>query len=351
MKRTFLILVLCLFIFSIASARSLQINVEESEVGAYSEVYIDYEIDLGERETFTYEIGIRNGESFSIFEKTVTTQRETGSLTWNTENYEAGIYEAYIFMEPDIRWPSRKFEILPHFDFEISLEEVEIFVYKEDATKSFQIENTGNVPVFISLAPRGLKSRAELVPMTYDIDVGESRNFLFSVEKPKEHYEAHITIEASWEEESIEKELPIKIYNPIVEIIVENIEISKVDDSQIVTGEIINNGNIHRNVAITYSVDDKKETQNVMIYSNETFEINDSFSSEQKVRYIEISYIDSDGEEATFKESFSIIPSFDIPFLDIETLKDNFNYLILGAIILFAILFLISRKGKLKHKK
>lgn len=350
MKRTILILFLCLFIFSIASARSLRIDTRDSEIDAYSEVYIDYEIDLGERETFTYEIGIRNGESFSIFEKTVTTQRETGSLTWNTENHEAGIYEAYIFMEPDIRWPSRKFEILPYFDFEISIEEMEIFVYKEDFTKSFQIENIGNVPIFISLAPRGLKSRAEIIPMTYEIEVGASRNFLFSVEKPKEHYEAHVTVEASWEGRLIEKKIPLNIYNPIVNITIDNLEISKINESQIVTGEIMNTGNIHRNISITYGLSDRKETENIMIYPNETFEINNSFTLEQKVRYIELSYIDSNGEETKVKENFSFFPSFNILFLNIETLKDNFNYLILGVIVLFAILFLISKKNNLKQK-
>ncbi len=351
MKKTLLVLILCLFIFSIANARLLKIDVERSEVDAYSEVYIDYEIDMGERETFTYEIGIRNGESFSIFEKTLTSQREIGSLTWNTENQEAGIYQAYIFMEPDILWPSRKFEILPHFDFEINLDEMEIFVYDESTTKYFEIENIGNVPIFISLAPRGLKSRAELMPMTYEIDVEKSRTFLFSIEKPKEHYEAYIIIEASWEDNSIEKEIPITVYNPVVEIDIDNIEISKINDSQIIVGEITNKGNIHRNITITFNVDDRKETENVIIYPNKTFEINNSFLLNERIKSIEISYVDSNGNLETFRENFSRLPSFRMPFLNTETLKDNFNYLILGILLLTIILFLIGKKETLSNKK
>ena len=352
MKRTIIILALCFFIFSLANARSLGITIDKNEVDAYSELYIEYEIDIGEEDTFTYEIGIRNGETISLLEKTVTTDKETGTIAWNTENFEAGVYEAYIFMEPDIRWPSRKFEILPTFDFELDVEKLEVFVYKEDSTKSFVINNTGNVPIFVSLAQRGVKSRAEIVPLTYNIDVGESRTFLFSVEKPENHYEALLIVEASWEDRTIEKEIPLIVYNPVVEITAEDIELTKTNESQIVTGKIINNGNVRRDITIIFNVDEEKQEEIISLDVNETFEIENEFSLDEKVKSIEITYIGSDGEEETIKESFTWAPSLPkIPFLDIETLKDNFNYLILGALLLVGILFVLYRKGGNKIKK
>ncbi len=346
MKRIVFFLILTFFIFSLANARSLSIDIDTVELDAYSDIRIDYKIELYEEETFFYEIGIRNEEvKFTLLEKNVTTELEDESIVWDVENFPAGEYEAYIFIEPDITWTSRKFEILPEFNFHFEKEILEFFIYDEDVTKSFEIENIGNVPFFISLSTRGIKSRAELLPMTYEIEINETRNFLISIEKPNEHYEAYLNIEASWADKLIEETIDLKVYNPIVEINVENIELIEKNDSQILTGKIMNEGNVYRNITLVFNVDGEEKIENMILETNETLEINESFSNEKNLNYLEIRYINSEGEEDEIRENFDTLLSFPgESFLNLDTLKNNFNYLILGIIILILVLFLIKRK-------
>ncbi len=346
MRRTFIFLLLCFLIFSITQARSLDISIDKTEVSANSEITIAYSIQFDEEETFTYQVGVKGNESIVLLNETITSDKAEGEIVWNTKNYPAGEYEAYIFIYPTTYWPSRKFEILPFMDFKIDFQKLDIFVYKNSITKAFEIKNTGNIPLFASLSLKGLKSEASLTPITSKIGVNKSASFLFSVEKPDKTYNATLTIELSGGDEYQEVEIPITIYNPFVLIEAKNITLERTANSQIVKGEIYNKGNVYRNITLIFNLEDREEKQEIVLYPNKTFELNQTFPLNEKVNSLEIKYIGNEGKEEVIKQSFGVLPS-----IDLSNIKDNLPYLIVSIIFLIGILYVLFRKRKPKDVK
>ncbi|MCD6575591.1 MAG: hypothetical protein J7K73_00330 [Nanoarchaeota archaeon] len=341
-----LFLLMFLVVISLANARSLDISIDKKELAANSEITITYSIKFDEVETFSYQVGIKGvNQTIVLLEKNVTTDSESGSITWNTQNYPAGEYEAYVFISPSTYWPSSKFEILPFMDFNISVQKLELFVYEKSITKSFEINNLGNVPIFVSLSPKGLKSESSIVPLTMNIGVNGSANVLFSVEKPKDNYNASLTVEASWGNLSQEVNIPIYVYNPIVIIEAENITLEKSDNLQVVTGVVFNKGNVPRDLTLTFYTDGKDVVDNIRIPAGKSYYLNYTFPLDTKVKSLEIAYINSNGKEETIIKNFGLLPS-------IHGIKFNFDkntYYILGGIIV--LIAAISLFLKFKKKK
>ncbi|MCD6547745.1 MAG: hypothetical protein J7K22_04310 [Nanoarchaeota archaeon] len=340
MKKVFFALIFILA-FSIANARSLEIKIDKDEVAANSELNIEYRIALDEVETFSYEIGIK-GENVSLvlFNKTATTDEETGVISWNTKNYPAGKYEAYIFIYPATYWPSKKFDILPYMDFEISKSVLDFFVYKDELLKTITIKNTGNVPIFVATSLKGLKSQAVLTPITARLDVNKSQNFLLSVKKPKEHYNATLTFEIEWGDVLREISIPVRVYNPIVSIELENISQKREGNNYTLTFTILNNGNVGRNLTFTFKLASGLKEDFAFIKPGESKQFIYSFKS--SVRTLEIKFIGSDGKEKVIRKNFGIF--------SILTFDKNMLYAAIIIILLIGIVYAIKRKKKLPEE-
>lgn len=344
MRKSAIFLFLCFFAVSLAYARSIDISIDKTELNASSNLTIDYRIYLDEEENFTYQLGVKGEDQIVLFNKTLTGNGDSGTFIWNTENYPAGKYEAYLFIYPATYWPSRKFEILPFMNFELGFQKLDMFAYKKTASKDFEIKNTGNVPIFVSLSLTGLKSESSLTPMTADVLVNSSGKFAFVVGKPDENYNAVMTLEASWTNISNKLEIPVNVYNPIVVIEAENLTLEKTDVVQVIKGAIYNKGNVYRELTLIYDLKDGKQNETVILESNQTFELNKSFGLEQKVNSMQIKYIASDGNEKTITKSFGLLPSFSLDFLD--NLKGKTYYLAIALAVLIAILYVIYKSKR-----
>ena len=346
MKKLVILILIAVMALSLADARSLEITIDKNTLNANSELNIDYLIRLDDAETFSYQIGIQGDETIVLVNETATGETAPGSLKWNTENYPAGTYEAFVFIQPATYWPSRKFEILPEMSFEIEPDAFELFIYKDSLTHAFTINNTGNVPVFTALSIRGLKSESVLTPMTSEIAVNSSRSYLLSVEKPIEHYVSTLTLEASWEDESRILEFPVHVYNPIVLIEAEDIMLTKTEEAQIVTGTIYNRGNVYRNTTILFNLENETITEYAILQTDEEFSLEKEFGLEETIKSVQVKYIGSDGKEQAITENFKSgfsLPGFN---LNSEFFKENGLYIALILGLLLAVLYAIFRKKK-----
>lgn len=322
--------------FSITFGRFLEISIDKKEVAANSDLLIKYKIMFDEEEKFSYQIGIKGNISLVLLNKTVTAKEESGEVVWNTKNYPAGEYEAYIFISPATYWPSSKFRILQFMDFNLNVNELHIFVYKKSATKTFEIINTGNIPIFVSLSLKGLKSEASLIPMTSNIDVNSSTEFLLSIEKPNFHYNATLFIEVSGGNFSQEIKIPISVYNPVVIIRAENFTLIKNKTNQIVEGILINEGNVQRNLTLKFFTKKGEKIDYILISPNQSIKVNYSFPLDERIEYLEIRFIGSDGDEEVIKKNFGV---FKFPKINI--------YLIITIILIIFILYILfKRKGR-----
>lgn len=344
MKKPMFLILMALFALSFAHARSLDISIDETALNLNSMLEIEYDVQLDDVESFSYQIGLQGEETIVLVNETIEDNGISGSIQWNTSNYPAGTYEAFIFISPATYWPSRKFEILPEMAFEIEPKEFEMFIYKNSYTHTFTIKNTGNVPVFTALSLKGLKSESVLTPMTYEIAVNSSRAFMLSVEKPNEHYTSTLTIEASWENESNLLEFPVNVYNPVVVIEAENISLSETEELQEVTGIIYNKGNVYRNITLAFNLENETLTESIILQADEEHTFEKEFPPNETVKSVEIKYIGSDGGEKSITEKFKT--GFEISGikLDFSVLKNNWLYLAAALFLLLAVLYVISRK-------
>ena len=343
MKKLFVFFVLGVFVISLASARSLDISIDKKILNFSSDLNIDYSINFDEVQKFSYEIGIKGNGTFPILNKTVMDDHASGQIIWNTKNFMAGTYEAYLFIYPSTYWPSGKFEILPYMNFGLSTDKLDVFVYGKSATKSFEIKNEGNVPIFVSLSPKGLKSEASFLPLTSKIGVNNSVSFLFSVEKPKNHDNATLTVEASWGNQSSKKEMQISVYNPIVVIEADNLTLKKQGNSQVVKGIILNKGNVYRDISLAIHLEDSDKNEKITLNPNKSFELNYTFPKDAKVKSLDITYINSDGKEATITKNFGLFSGI--------SLFGNPLILLGGIIILILILYALFKLRKPKDIK
>ena len=343
MKKLLIFLILGIFVISLASARSLDISIDKKVLDMNSNLTIDYSINFDDVQKFSYELGIKGNNTFSIFNKTITDDHASGSIVWNTQNFMAGTYEAYLFIYPSTYWPSGKFDILPHMSFGMDSNNLDVFVYGKSASKSFEIKNTGNVPIFVSLSPKGLKSEASFLPLTSEIGVNKSASFLFSVEKPDNCYNATLTVEVSWENMTDSKEMQLTIYNPIVVIKADNLTLEKKGDSQTLKGVISNQGNVYRNITLAVHLGASDKTQNIVLYPNKSFDLNYTFSKNEKVKSLDITYVNSDGRESTITKNFGIFGGLH--------LIGNPLMLFGGIAILILILYVLFKLKKPKDIK
>ena len=348
MKKTFLFLFMCLIVFSLAEARSLDISIDKNEVSANSEITISYNIQFDEVQSFSYKVGVKgNNVDVVLLDRNVTSDSESGQITWNTKNYPAGEYEAYVFISPSTYWPSSKFNILPYMDFNISETALDVFVYGKSATNSIKIDNTGNVPIFVSISPRGLKSEASIVPLTMNLSVNHSSSVLLSIEKPENNYNATLTFDISWENMSHTVEIPMEVYNPHVNITAENLTIEKTNESQIVKGTIFNNGNVPRDLTLVFHLSSGDKQAKLKLSPNKSFELNNTFPLNESVKSLEIKYIGSDGKEESIVKNFGLVSSLN--FIPNKRALYYLGGLVLIVLIVYILLKL--RKKRFSNEK
>jgi hypothetical protein len=346
MRKLILLFVLALVIIPFASARSIDISIDKSEVSANSEIKVSYSISFDEVETFSYQVGIRGeNQTIILVNDTLTDKSVSGVVNWNTKNYPAGEYEAFIFISPSTYWPSSKFKVLPYMDFNISAKKLDFFVYDKSLTKYITVNNLGNVPLFVSVSPKGIKSQASVLPLTSNVDVNSSTNFMISIEKPTNNYNATIDFEISWGNTTKNVAVPIEVYNPIVKILVENVTLKKAGESKIVEGVIYNKGNVYRNITFVISTSKGDTKYSKVVDANSSFNFSYAFPTDEKINSLTIKYIGSDGKEKTITKGFtplSKLPKFDF--------GGNELYLLSGVIFLLLVIYLFLKLRKKEEK-
>lgn len=347
MKRMYLLLFLCFLVIGGVFAAGLSIKVAPKQVSINSNITIEYLIEQDEATQFSYQVGIKSpNETVTILNNTATGLSEGNTFQWNITNKQAGDYEAFVFLYPLTYMPA-KFTIIPTMDFSATPDKLELYAYEETVVSSVSIINTGNTPVFISSSPAGFKSEATVLPITAQLSVGETKNFLISVKRPTEHYNASLTLTAIYENSTKTLTVPLMVYNPVVKINLLNISQEKTENATLVKGKIENAGNVYRNIKVVMVSTAGERTENMVVEANKTEDFSYEFAKTDKVKSIELKFVNSNGKEETISHSFSFLsmPNLEGLLSKLPILKGSKWIYIAGAIFLIlAIGYLAFRR-------
>ena len=165
-------------------------------------------------------------------------------------------------------------------------------------------------------------------------------NLVWYVNISKEHCYSTLTFEIEWGDVLREISIPVRVYNPIVSIELENISQKREGNNYTLTFTILNNGNVGRNLTFTFKLASGLKEDFAFIKPGESKQFIYSFKS--SVRTLEIKFIGSDGKEKVIRKNFGIF--------SILTFDKNMLYAAIIIILLIGIVYAIKRKKKLPEE-
>ena len=182
MKKVSLFLFISFFAISTGMAFSIGLDVDPNEVNMNQEVTIDYHLSFDEAQEFSYKLQVKGPNmTIDLKNETLDSDGVGDSVEFDVGNYPAGEYEV-ILIYGLFPLPPETFEVLPTVDFEVGIEKLDVFSYNDSVMESFNVENSGNVPLFISTSFTGVRSDVSMIPQTIDVPIGESKSILLSIE-------------------------------------------------------------------------------------------------------------------------------------------------------------------------
>lgn len=319
-----------LMMFSAGSAITATMGLDRSQVDLGGTVVISHSFSISEPSPTNFS-AMANG--ILIFNRTTFASSFSGEYEWNVSNTPAGNYTVQFTVSAEngeTASTTEKLEIVPRAMLAMVTYD-RVHAFSNITTKTYNLQNTGNVPLEVSVLPTRLYS---VSPLYFALGVDETQDITVQIQKTS-------SISASLSVRGQNGTLSHSI-NLDIDIIVPEVSVNLTDVYAIPSGDFsllhliaVNDGNIDQNFSFIIVAGDESFDRFLEVDAQETVEHNFTLPTTSSVKSVQMGYIDSDGLPSTLSVQLAEAGIFDriSELLGDTTLR--------GIVITFLVIFVL----------
>jgi hypothetical protein len=330
---------LLLFLISGASAITASLEIDKIQVTLDGSVTLLYSFSLDQPASTNFSA---YANDILIFNHTTLDSVLSSDYEWNVSNTPAGTYTIRFLVETqdgETASTTETLEITPEPHLTMVTSDT-LHAFDNITTKVYNLQNTGNIPLEVSIVPTRLYSVA---PLFFALDVDQTQDITVQVQRSSS-MTSSLAVRGQNDTHIYNLNLNINIIVPSVAVNLTDVYSFTTDEFSGLHVKVENNGNIDQNFTFTLSTGEETFERFLEVEAGQGTEHNFTLPTSAEVKTVTMNYVDSDGSTAT--ETVQLVSS---SFFDsiMDLFGDNTTR---GIIITFLIIFVVYMLWKIARR-
>jgi len=241
-----------LLLLSSANALSISVNGNPTQLSGEANLTIDYLIDLDNEALTDYSILLYNDlYEFQVFNESRIMDNTTGIIDYNVSHVASGDYKLALKLTQPLTYTVISQENITIMqDFNLRAEPPSTIYVKDNETIiEVLLINEGNTDLSISTYFRNARSDVSVNPQSFPLSRESNKTITITVAKPTSNYNTTLIIQSS-NGEDMTNEYPISVIIPIINLIIQDVNILESTNETIINLQVNNTGNMDVNASV-----------------------------------------------------------------------------------------------------
>jgi len=344
---------LCLLLLSCANALTY-INIESNDttLSSSDDLTFNYEINLNSANLIDYSIRLYNdNKTYLLVNNSINTSFISDSVSYDLGLVASGTYQLSLTARSKLlnatEIMSHEITILKELNFRAI---VPLVVYADENLTSAEVllTNNGNTDVSISVyfKPGTALADVAVSPQSFNLLMSQNKTVTLTFAKPTSDYNTTLVIR-SIDDTEIQREYPISVIIPVVNMSLNNVNVTDDGNQTQVTAQINNTGNMPINATLlirtfTLSEGFQTESEGVTVNPGEQLDYSHFLPSGKGVVSVSLVYL-SDGQNVTDTEELNVLNRIPI---DLKLSQDRIILIIILIAVIIIVIYVKRSKGK-----